>query len=62
MGCGKPVWMYLRYPEVFGRKPAMAADFCLWNIANPAEHSYRIGFNPLEAAVIAGNRRGLKGS
>ncbi len=32
-----------------------AADFCLWDIADPAELSYRIGFNPLSTVVRAGN-------
>ena len=31
-----------------------AADFCLWNIAEPAELAYRIGFNPLDRRVRAG--------
>ena len=31
-----------------------AADFCLWDIAEPAELAYRIGFNPLAAAMRAG--------
>ena len=31
-----------------------AADFCLWDIADPAELAYRIGFNPLAEAVRAG--------
>jgi imidazolonepropionase len=35
----------------------MAADFCLWDIAEPAELSYRIGFNPLAAVFRGGTRR-----
>jgi imidazolonepropionase len=31
-----------------------AADFCIWNIAEPAELAYRIGFNPLDRRVRAG--------
>lgn len=30
------------------------ADFCVWDIADPAELAYRIGFNPLESRVRAG--------
>lgn len=32
-----------------------AADFCIWNIAEPAELAYRIGFNPLDRRVRAGD-------
>ena len=32
-----------------------AADFCLWDIGEPAELAYRIGFNPLAKAVRAGS-------
>ncbi|MEN8198385.1 MAG: amidohydrolase family protein, partial [Pseudomonadota bacterium] len=31
-----------------------AADFCVWEIAEPAELAYRIGFNPLCRRVRAG--------
>ena len=34
--------------------PGMAADLCIWNIAEPAELAYRIGFNPLETAIKNG--------
>ena len=34
--------------------PDMAADLCIWNIAEPAELAYRIGFNPLETVVRNG--------
>lgn len=30
------------------------ADFCVWNIADPAELAYRIAFNPLHARVFGG--------
>ena len=30
------------------------ADFCIWDIAEPAELAYRIGFNPLARRVRAG--------
>ena len=33
--------------------PGLAADFVLWDIADPAELSYRIGYNPC-AGVVAG--------
>jgi len=35
----------------------MAADFCIWDIAEPAELAYRIGFNPLKNIVRNGNIR-----
>ena len=34
-----------------------AADFAVWDIDQPAELAYRIGFNPLAFAVKAGRRR-----
>ena len=34
--------------------PGLAADFVLWDIAVPAELSYRIGFNPCAGIVRAG--------
>jgi imidazolonepropionase len=30
------------------------ADFCLWNIEQPAELAYRIGFNPLHQRIWRG--------
>jgi imidazolonepropionase len=33
-----------------------AADFCVWDIADPAELAYRIGFNPLADRVRAGRK------
>ncbi|RAI02108.1 imidazolonepropionase [Acuticoccus sediminis] len=36
-------------------EPGKAADFCLWDIAEPAELVYRIGFNPLHARVYRGH-------
>ena len=35
-------------------KAGMAADFVLWDIADPAELSYRFGFNPCAAVVRDG--------
>ncbi|MFD0858440.1 imidazolonepropionase [Roseovarius aquimarinus] len=32
----------------------MRADLAIWDIAQPAELSYRIGFNPLHARIFAG--------
>ena len=34
--------------------PGLSADFALWDIAVPAELSYRIGFNPCAGVVRAG--------
>ncbi len=34
--------------------PGMAADLCLWDIAEPAELAYRIGFNPLVRSIKKG--------
>jgi imidazolonepropionase len=34
--------------------PGMAADLCVWNIAEPAELAYRTGFNPLAHVVRGG--------
>ena len=34
-----------------------AADLCIWDIENPAELAYRIGFNPLHRAIKAGVSR-----
>lgn len=31
------------------------ADFCVWDVAHPAELSYRIGFNPLYKRVFKGS-------
>lgn len=38
--------------------PGMAADFCLWDIAGPAELAYRIGFNPLAQCIRGGRSSG----
>lgn len=35
-------------------EPGKAADFCLWDIAEPAELVYRIGFNPLRSRIVGG--------
>jgi imidazolonepropionase len=34
--------------------PGMVADLCLWDVAEPAELAYRIGFNPLSRTVRKG--------
>lgn len=34
--------------------PGMRADLAIWDVAHPAELSYRIGFNPLHARVFGG--------
>ena len=31
------------------------ADLCVWNVAHPAELSYRIGFNPLHLRIFKGS-------
>jgi imidazolonepropionase len=33
----------------------MACDLAIWNVAEPAELAYRIGFNPLHQRVWRGN-------
>jgi imidazolonepropionase len=35
-------------------EPGKDADFVLWDIAEPAELAYRIGFNPLQQVVRHG--------
>lgn len=34
--------------------PGARADLCVWNVANPVELAYRIGFNPLHARIFGG--------
>ncbi|MBO6637559.1 MAG: imidazolonepropionase [Roseitalea sp.] len=34
--------------------PGLRADFAVWDVEEPAELSYRIGFNPLHARIIGG--------
>ncbi|MDP5219973.1 imidazolonepropionase [Ruegeria sp. 2205SS24-7] len=34
--------------------PGLRADLAVWNVETPAELSYRIGFNPLHARILAG--------
>jgi imidazolonepropionase len=34
--------------------PGMRGDLAIWDVAHPAELSYRIGFNPLHARVFGG--------
>ena len=34
--------------------PGLRADLAVWDVAHPAELSYRIGFNPLHARIFAG--------
>ncbi len=34
--------------------PGMRADLAIWNVAHPAELSYRIGFNPLHRRLFGG--------
>lgn len=35
--------------------PGYRADLCVWDAANPAELSYRIGFNPLHMRIFRGS-------
>lgn len=35
--------------------PGLRADLAVWDIAHPAELSYRIGFNPLHARIVGGD-------
>ncbi len=34
--------------------PGKRADLAIWNVSNPAELAYRIGFNPLERRIFGG--------
>jgi imidazolonepropionase len=34
--------------------PGMVADLCIWDVTEPAELAYRIGFNPLARAIKKG--------
>ena len=34
--------------------PGMRADLAVWDIAQPAELAYRIGFNPLHKRIFGG--------
>ncbi len=34
--------------------PGKRADLAVWNVSNPAELAYRIGFNPLERRIFGG--------
>jgi imidazolonepropionase len=40
--------------EIGTLAPGRACDLAIWNIEEPAELVYRIGFNPLHARVVAG--------
>lgn len=35
-------------------EPGLRADLAIWDIGDPAELSYRIGFNPLHARIVGG--------
>lgn len=43
-----------RLDEIGTLEPGKQADFAVWDIAEPAELVYRIGFNPLHARIRAG--------
>ena len=34
--------------------PGKRADLAVWNVSDPAELAYRIGFNPLERRIFGG--------
>jgi imidazolonepropionase len=34
--------------------PGLRADLCIWDVAQPAELAYRIGWNPLHRRLVAG--------
>ena len=38
-------------------RPGLRADLALWDVAHPAELSYRIGFNPLYKRIYGGQMR-----
>ena len=42
-------------------EPGKDADFVLWDITEPAELAYRIGFNPLKQVVRQGELLTLPG-
>ncbi|OWJ89991.1 amidohydrolase family protein, partial [Paracoccus yeei] len=35
-------------------EPGLRADLAVWNVAHPAELTYRIGFNPLHRRYFEG--------
>ena len=44
----------LGLPDRGAIAPGLRADLAVWDIAHPAELSYRIGFNPLHARIVGG--------
>jgi imidazolonepropionase len=34
--------------------PGLRADLAIWDVVEPAELSYRIGFNPLHQRIVGG--------
>ncbi len=45
----------LGLPDRGAIAPGLRADLAVWDIAHPAELSYRIGFNPLHARIVGGD-------
>lgn len=45
----------LGLPERGRIKTGAQADLCVWNVSQPAELAYRIGFNPLHARIFKGS-------
>ena len=43
-------------------RPGLRADLALWDVAHPAELSYRIGFNPLYRRIYGGKSHDHSGS
>ena len=35
--------------------PGLRADLAIWNVTNPAELAWRIGFNPLHSRIFGGS-------
>lgn len=44
----------LGLPDRGAIAPGLRADLAVWDIAHPAELSYRVGFNPLHARIVGG--------
>jgi imidazolonepropionase len=36
--------------------PGKRADLAVWDVSDPAELSYRIGFNPIHARIFGGSQ------
>jgi imidazolonepropionase len=47
--------------EIGTLEPGKACDLAIWDVSEPAELVYRIGFNPLHARVFAGETNVRRG-